>query len=56
MSKQISGFSKLSKEAKIEWLANEYLNGDTEAIELLKSYWNANPDVQKYTMNLLRIL
>jgi hydroxymethylglutaryl-CoA reductase len=47
MSKQISGFSKLSKEAKIEWLANEYLNGDTEAIELLKSYWNANPDVQK---------
>lgn len=47
MSKQISGFSKLSKEAKIEWLANEYLNGDTEAIETLKSYWNANPDVQK---------
>jgi hydroxymethylglutaryl-CoA reductase len=47
MSKQISGFSKLSKEAKIEWLANEYLNGDTEAIELLKSYWNTNPDVQK---------
>jgi len=47
MSKQINGFSKLSKEAKIEWLANEYLNGDTEAIELLKSYWNADTDVQK---------
>jgi hydroxymethylglutaryl-CoA reductase len=43
MSKQVSGFSKLSKEAKIEWLANEYLNGDTEAIELLKKLLERQP-------------
>ena len=29
--KTAKGFSKLSKEAKIEWLANEYLKGDDKS-------------------------
>ena len=45
--KTAKGFSKLSKEAKIEWLANEYLKGDDKSVELLKSYWHADTETQK---------
>ena len=37
-SKPVKGFSKLSKEAKMEWIADEYLGGDDKCINLLKSY------------------
>jgi hydroxymethylglutaryl-CoA reductase len=47
MSKFIKGFSKLSKEAKIEWLTNAYFPNPDEAIELLKSYWNSDTAKQK---------
>lgn len=43
----VEGFSKLSKEGKIEWLVNEYLNGDEKAIQTLKQYWNDDADLQK---------
>ena len=46
-SKPVKGFSKLSKEAKIEWIADEYLGGDDKCINLLKSYWHEDNDVQK---------
>jgi len=45
--KSVKGFSKLSKEAKIEWIANEYLDGDEECVGLLKSYWHNDAKVQK---------
>ena len=45
--KPIKGFSKLSKEAKMEWIANEYLGGDDRCIGLLKSYWHEDKNVQK---------
>ena len=45
--KSVKGFSKLSKEAKIEWIANEYLDGDEECVGLLKSYWHNDSKVQK---------
>lgn len=48
MNKQpVEGFSKLSKEGKIEWLVSEYLNGDVKAIETLKQYWNDDADLQQ---------
>jgi len=47
MSKAIAGFSKLTKEQKIEWIANEYFSAPQEAINLLKNYWNTNESVQK---------
>lgn len=47
MSKQIKGFSKLSKEGKIEWLTNTYLNGDESAVDFLKSYWHDDAKTQK---------
>lgn len=43
----VKGFSKLSKEAKIEWIANEYLNGDENCVSLLKSYWHNDSKTQK---------
>ena len=46
-NKIIKGFSKLSKEAKIEWITKEYLNDDKEFVNLLKSYWHEDSKVQK---------
>jgi len=46
-NKIIKGFSKLSKEAKIEWITKEYLNDEKEYVNLLKSYWHEDPKVQK---------
>ena len=43
----VEGFSKLSKEGKIEWVVNEYLNGDDSAIKILKQYWNDDAELQK---------
>ena len=46
-NKIVKGFSKLSKEAKIEWITNEYLKGDEQHIKFLKSYWHNDSKVQK---------
>lgn len=47
MSNAIAGFSKLSKEEKINWIANTYFSNPQKAISLLKSYWNTDEKVQK---------
>ncbi len=43
----IKGFSKLSKEAKIEWIVSNYLDNDPESIDFLKSYWHPDAATQK---------
>ena len=43
----ISGFSKWHKEEKIAWLMNTYLEGSTEASQILKQYWNADTQLQQ---------
>lgn len=47
MKKPVSGFSKLSKEAKIQWLISEFFQGDDSKVDFLQSYWHTNPDVQQ---------
>ena len=47
MSESIKGFSKLSKEAKLEWLAQTHFEQPEAALELLQSYWHPDPTVQK---------
>ena len=47
MSKNINGFSKLSKEDKINWIANTYFENPDEAIILVKQYWNSDEKLQK---------
>ena len=47
MSKNIAGFSKRTKEEKIDWLISNYFNGSADAKQLLKSYWNSDEELQK---------
>lgn len=47
MNNAVAGFSKLSKEEKINWIAKEYFSTPEEAIKLLKNYWNSDEKIQK---------
>ena len=47
MNNAVAGFSKLSKEEKINWIANNYFSTPSEAIALLKNYWNSDEKIQK---------
>ena len=47
MSKLISGFSKLTKEEKINWLAENYFHNQTETLNIIKQYWNVDNDLQQ---------
>lgn len=47
MSKIISGFSKLTKEEKINWLAANYFSDQPEIIDTIKQYWNDNNKLQQ---------
>jgi hydroxymethylglutaryl-CoA reductase len=47
MINAIAGFSKLSKEEKINWIATTYFSNPKKAISILKSYWNTDEKIQK---------
>lgn len=47
MPQPIKGFSKLSKDAKIEWLSDQFFEDPESAIALLKDYWHKDAKVQK---------
>ncbi len=47
MSKIISGFSKLNKQEKIDWLADQYFKNPIYAKETLQQYWNDNRVLQE---------
>ena len=47
MSKMISGFSKLTKEEKINWLATNFFTDQTEIISTIKKYWNSDELLQQ---------
>ncbi|HFS68018.1 MAG TPA: hydroxymethylglutaryl-CoA reductase, degradative [Flavobacteriia bacterium] len=47
MFKNINGFSKLPKEQKIQWLAENYFHHKNEGIKILKSYWNSDKKLQE---------
>ncbi len=47
MNNAIVGFSKLSKEEKINWIAKEYFSNPNEAISTIKNYWNSDEKLQK---------
>ena len=46
MSKKIIGFSKLSKQEKIEWISSNYLDNSKEDIEVLDKYLNTDINIQ----------
>lgn len=47
MSKTISGFSKLSKSKKIDWIVNTYFSNAKNAKQVLKQYWNTDKKIQQ---------
>ena len=47
MSKIISGFSKFTKEEKINWLAKNYFNNNLNAVAIIKQYWNIDDNLQQ---------
>ncbi|MBZ9730716.1 hydroxymethylglutaryl-CoA reductase, degradative [Salegentibacter sp. JZCK2] len=47
MIKPISGFSKLNKKEKIDWLAETYLKDRPEDVAILRQYWNEDSRLQQ---------
>lgn len=47
MTENKIGFSKLTKEEKINWIANQYFTNPKEAISVLNQYQNSNEVLQK---------
>jgi hydroxymethylglutaryl-CoA reductase len=47
MNHEVSGFSKLSKIEKIDWIAKNYFSQPEEATTLLKNYWNTDEKLQQ---------
>lgn len=43
----IQGFSKLSKQDKINWIIKEYLQDNKDFENIIKQYWNKDKDLQK---------
>jgi hydroxymethylglutaryl-CoA reductase len=43
----IKGFSKLSKQAKMEWVASQFTQNPEQTLSMLSSYWHAEPSTQK---------
>jgi len=46
MAKYVSGFSKLSKSDKINWIVDTYFSNSKDAKSILKQYWNSNDKLQ----------
>ncbi|NJM78812.1 MAG: hydroxymethylglutaryl-CoA reductase, degradative [Flavobacterium sp.] len=47
MSQSIKGFSKLSKEEKIDWITKTYFSNTSEAKQIVTQYWNSSEHIQK---------
>ena len=47
MSELISGFSKFSKQQKIDWLTENHFQNPAEIKEIITQYWNADDSLQK---------
>ena len=47
MTKAIAGFSKLSKEEKINWIVNTHFTNPETAKQVITQYWNSDEALQK---------
>ncbi|WP_423740532.1 hydroxymethylglutaryl-CoA reductase, degradative [Flavobacterium columnare] len=47
MTKTVSGFSKLSKEEKINWIVETHFSNSEETKRIIKQYWNDDTNLQK---------
>lgn len=47
MSQAVSGFSKLSKDEKINWIAEKYFSNPSYAAGIIRNYWNSDQKLQQ---------
>ena len=47
MNNAVAGFSKFTKEEKINWIAQEFFSNPKEAIAIIQQYWNSNNKLQQ---------
>lgn len=47
MNNAVAGFSKLSKNEKINWIANTYFSTPEEALKIIRNYWNSDHKLQQ---------
>jgi hydroxymethylglutaryl-CoA reductase len=47
MTKPIGGFSKLSKERKIDWVASHYSKNPNQSKKIIETYWNSDVKLQQ---------
>ncbi|GGG35950.1 3-hydroxy-3-methylglutaryl coenzyme A reductase [Croceivirga lutea] len=47
MQKPVNGFSKFSKEEKIDWVAQNFSKNPQTTKKILRTYWNSNEELQK---------
>ena len=47
MSKIISGFSKFTKDEKIDWLLTNYVKNVPEVLKVIRQYWNDDKKLQE---------
>ncbi|MFV0249396.1 MAG: hydroxymethylglutaryl-CoA reductase, degradative [Tenacibaculum sp.] len=47
MPKYIRGFSKLTKDEKINWLVKNFFNNQVNVVNTIKQYWNDNKTLQQ---------
>ena len=47
MTTSSKGFSKLSKNEKIDWITSTYFSDSQQAKELVQQYWNSDQELQK---------
>tara|TARA_B100000029_G_scaffold515636_1_gene623665 strand:+ start:65 stop:1378 length:1314 start_codon:yes stop_codon:yes gene_type:complete len=47
VNKKINGFSKLSKEEKLDWVVNNFFNDSGKAKKILRQYLNSDEELQK---------
>lgn len=47
MRKSITGFSKLSKSHKIDWIVSTYFNNNPDTKNIIEQYWNSNFKLQQ---------
>ena len=52
----IDGFSKLSKQQKINWLASLYEDQTAEDIKHMSQFWHPDNEFKNYLTSLVRIL
>jgi hydroxymethylglutaryl-CoA reductase len=43
----VAGFSKFSKEEKLQWIVAQFANDPEHALEVLQGFWHQDADVQR---------